>query len=193
MTVVAGTFKGRIQSLTHLVWFSYLQYCECYAGNVKCSANCRCMGCKNVGGGNFEREPNSFPVIAPHPRHPVAPPQLRHLQHLAPPRGNEPWLAAQNLTFLKRGSPDPKKKLVEQQQHPGEITSMPSLASSSEGTSPADSKKQQQPEDEGAQALLLAAMAMTEFGQSPAKKRLLEESPSTPKRLKTVEEQPQEE
>jgi hypothetical protein len=24
------------------------KYCECYAGNVKCSANCRCVGCKNM-------------------------------------------------------------------------------------------------------------------------------------------------
>jgi Tesmin/TSO1-like CXC domain, cysteine-rich domain len=23
------------------------KYCECYAGNVKCSSNCRCQGCKN--------------------------------------------------------------------------------------------------------------------------------------------------
>ena len=24
------------------------KYCECYAGNVKCSSNCRCVGCKNM-------------------------------------------------------------------------------------------------------------------------------------------------
>ena len=24
------------------------KYCECYAGNVKCSNNCRCVGCKNM-------------------------------------------------------------------------------------------------------------------------------------------------
>jgi hypothetical protein len=34
------------------------KYCECYAGNVKCSSNCRCVGCKNmpIGGvGDFGR------------------------------------------------------------------------------------------------------------------------------------------
>lgn len=30
------------------------KYCECYAGGVKCSDNCRCVGCKN-GGGNEDR------------------------------------------------------------------------------------------------------------------------------------------
>ncbi len=27
------------------------KYCECYAGGVRCSDNCRCVGCKNVGRG----------------------------------------------------------------------------------------------------------------------------------------------
>ena len=27
------------------------KYCECYAGSVRCSDNCRCVGCKNVGRG----------------------------------------------------------------------------------------------------------------------------------------------
>ena len=29
------------------------KYCECYAGNVKCSANCRCVGCKNMPRGGL--------------------------------------------------------------------------------------------------------------------------------------------
>ena len=29
------------------------KYCECYAGNVKCSSNCRCVGCKNRPPGGF--------------------------------------------------------------------------------------------------------------------------------------------
>lgn len=88
----------------------------------------------------------------------------------------EPWLAAQNLTFLKRGSPPEKKKLLFES---GDIASMPSLASS-EGTSPGGDVSserlkraltpQKQPDDDGG-ALLLAAVAMTEFGQSPNGKK----------------------
>lgn len=90
----------------------------------------------------------------------------------------EPWLAAQNLTFLKRGSPPEKKKLLFES---GDIASMPSLASSSEGTSPGGEyssermmKRTLPPRnraDEDGGALLLAAVAMTEFGQSPMGKK----------------------
>lgn len=87
-------------------------------------------------------------------------------------------MAAQNLTFLKRGSPPEKKKLLFET---GDIASMPSLASS-EGTSPGGgsdhpSERLKRPflsqkrfEDDGG-ALLLAAVAMTEFGQSPVGKK----------------------
>jgi hypothetical protein len=30
------------------------KYCECYAGNVKCSGNCRCVGCKNMPPGGLD-------------------------------------------------------------------------------------------------------------------------------------------
>lgn len=30
------------------------KYCECYAGNVKCSSNCRCVGCKNMLRGGLD-------------------------------------------------------------------------------------------------------------------------------------------
>jgi hypothetical protein len=61
---------------------------------------------------------------------------------------SEPFQAAQNLTFLKHGSPDSVKSMVRKAPaatsgsgNPGdlgvhEVASMPSLASSSEGTSP---------------------------------------------------------
>jgi hypothetical protein len=63
---------------------------------------------------------------------------------------SEPFQAAQNLTFLKHGSPDSVKSMVRKQPggataggNPGEsgvheVASMPSLASSSEGTSPGE-------------------------------------------------------
>lgn len=33
------------------------KYCECYAGNVKCSSNCRCVGCKNMPTGGIPPPP----------------------------------------------------------------------------------------------------------------------------------------
>lgn len=48
------------------------KYCECYAGNVKCTASCRCVGCKNMpqggfGGGTGAGNPSAIPlaVMAP--------------------------------------------------------------------------------------------------------------------------------
>ncbi len=84
-------------------------------------------------------------------------------------------MAAQNLTFLKRGSPPEKKKVPVE-----DLASMPSLASSSEGTSPGDPserlvKRPKLPDDDGGDLLMAAAKAMTEFGQSssPRAKRTL--------------------
>jgi hypothetical protein len=80
----------------------------------------------------------------PSHHHPYYPPTV-----FPPVRSTaEPWLAAQNLTFLKRGSPSPAK------------TDIPSLAAaSSDGTSP-DEKSS--PKGAGVNSLLMAAMAMTE-------------------------------
>jgi hypothetical protein len=101
---------------------------------------------------------------APSPQ--LAPPHSFQVQQAA----GEPWLAAQNLTFLKRSSP-----ASELRRNPGsssvDIVSMPSLTSSSDGNSPRRETESKQPiseEDEsGADALLMAAVAMTKFGQSP--------------------------
>jgi hypothetical protein len=125
---------------------------------------------------------------------------------------SEPFQAAQNLTFLKHGSPDSVKSMV--RNAPGatagsgkqgdsgvhEVASMPSLASSSEGTSPGDFARRSKDEDEyshdqtqhdnmnklmesrtkpvldeqddDVKTLLMAAYAMAEIGKgsSPAKR-----------------------
>jgi Tesmin/TSO1-like CXC domain, cysteine-rich domain len=108
---------------------------------------------------------------------------------------NDPWMAAQSLTYLKRGSPgnhgaaaahqsnepysmgvSPITKFSGTVESSQENVSMPSLSSSSEGTSPGDCavltshlKAISTPESFKGEtnALLLAAVAMTEFGQSP--------------------------
>jgi len=106
------------------------------------------------------------------------------------------WGAAESLTFLKRGSPASDRKPAPHSGHRPftlgvspvtkaspmgkggggsgvDMASMPSLASSSDGTSPGDRNKLAScstPEDATKRqddALLLAAVAMTEFGQSP--------------------------
>jgi Tesmin/TSO1-like CXC domain, cysteine-rich domain len=41
------------------------KYCECYAGSVKCSSNCRCVGCKNQPPGGFADDgPNAGGAVA---------------------------------------------------------------------------------------------------------------------------------
>lgn len=108
------------------------------------------------------------------------------------PSASEHWGAAESLTFLKRGSPASDRKQppsrpftlgvspVTKASPPilggGVIDVMPSLASSSDGTSPSEATRNKiassssTPDFAGKKqdnALLLAAVAMTEFGQSP--------------------------
>lgn len=129
---------------------------------------------------SFDNEPNNSFALHPnpsgshhssYPSHPttILPAPQQHGvtsssagSHVAT---GEPWVAAQNLTFMKHGSPDKKKQ---SKAHEGD---MPSLASSSEGTSPGEAVRLRDKEDEeGAKALLMAAVAMTEFGQSSPQK-----------------------
>lgn len=87
--------------------------------------------------------------------------------------GREPWMmnAAQNLAFLKHGSPTLEKSTA-QIPHEAEVASMPSLAASSSDTSPEDQsgepgkrapEKECDPNSSTVNSLLMAAMAMTEF------------------------------
>jgi hypothetical protein len=41
------------------------KYCECYAGSVKCSINCRCVDCKNQPPGGFGKDSRSAGDLAP--------------------------------------------------------------------------------------------------------------------------------
>jgi len=139
-----------------------------------------------------------FPSPAQHSRHTSQPPtpqqtQPRTVHARGGSNGGEPWLAAQNLTFLKRGSPSsedgssakkskpakvPSRPLAATEQH--EIASMPSLAScSTSELSPvsdhhkyngnvrkANNKQVKSVVDDtggGVSSLLMAAYAMTEF------------------------------
>lgn len=175
-----------VQELT----FDELQYCECYAGNVKCSPSCRCMGCKNMAVPGFYDRDENAPAGPLQPKSQPPMPYAYHMpphmiQHPPPPTGRgangEPWVAAQNLTFLKHGSPSSSEKKRKKDSEPPEIASMPSLASSSNDTSPGigDSKTKEDGErddEEGVSSLLMAAYAMTEFGAKE------EESGKRPKR-----------
>lgn len=155
----------------------YLQYCECYAGNVKCSPSCRCMGCKNMA---VQQPQQQLFLDSPSGRRDMHPPifmprqapMAQYQPHVpsgpASHGGNgEPWMAAQNLTFLKRGSPSSaeKKRNKPATTDSSKIDSMPSLASSSDGTSPGDAIKEDESseKEKGVNSLLMAAYAMTEF------------------------------
>lgn len=88
----------------------------------------------------------------------------------------EPWVAARNLTFLKRGSPASEHKNplhTSVEPYYAGVASMPSLASLSDGTSPSDGgpSKVVDEDDNAASDLFMAAIAMTEFGNSPPLKK----------------------
>ena len=155
------------------------------------------MGCKNMGPNVDYRDghPNGggvgLPSASQHtsipyqlPQHPRSYMSMQHPSIRG--TGADPWVAAQSLTFLKRGSPASDKKSAMPYAGLGvspitkspagtEIAAMPSLASSSEGTSPGDAVQKvmmSTPESSidkagGDNALLMAAVAMTEFGLSP--------------------------
>ena len=128
------------------------------------------MGCKNTGStaNMYDRESHyegpRFPIQHPPPAH------VMQAASRGGKRAGEPWVAAQNLTFLKHGSPTSEQQQQRKRRAVGEsgdIASMPSLASSSEGTSPGDAPKKHGfvTEEPGINSLMMAAYAMTEFGQ----------------------------
>ena len=76
------------------------KYCECYAGNVKCSANCRCVGCKNMPPGGLG--PTSGPTGGAILNQTASVGSSEGDAHHAiskPGKRREPWMmnAAQNL------------------------------------------------------------------------------------------------
>lgn len=169
------------------------KYCECYAGNVKCSPNCRCIGCKNIPsnfapgkpgdtaaamreGGMHQQQRQAYEI-------PVAHGMV--VGSGGGRTGREPWMmkmnAAQNLAFLKHGSPTVEKR-VTSIHDTADVVSVPSLvAAASSDTSPGDRtiettlKPAAEPKKEGqngyaVNSLLMAAMAMTEFQSQSAEK-----------------------
>eukprot|EP00531_Pseudo-nitzschia_arenysensis_P005921 CAMPEP_0116151352 /NCGR_PEP_ID=MMETSP0329-20121206/20047_1 /TAXON_ID=697910 /ORGANISM="Pseudo-nitzschia arenysensis, Strain B593" /LENGTH=890 /DNA_ID=CAMNT_0003647951 /DNA_START=314 /DNA_END=2986 /DNA_ORIENTATION=+ len=160
------------------------KYCECYAGNVKCSINCRCVGCKNMPPGGFGPPPASGKSVAN-----PAPVKLTPTKKvMTTPVKKEPsWMmsAAQNLAFMKHGSAEKPKRIIS--RAPSEAGSMPSLASSSEDSpiskartksltmngartmaAPSTAERAavdalKSSEKTAVNALLMAAMAMTEM------------------------------
>jgi hypothetical protein len=133
------------------------QYCECYAANVKCSSSCRCMGCKNMG--NTYYDPSSGPPeMKPYPDIPVYP-----VPHLHP--GQVMHSAALAAAASRKTEPP-----IQAAHH---------LAFLKHGT-PEKSGSDKENPDESVNSLMMAAYAMTEFGQgsSPTKSRKREaESP----------------
>jgi hypothetical protein len=77
------------------------KYCECYAGNVKCSANCRCVGCKNQPiGGIPPSAPSGAPMLTTMRVGPVGQSSSEEELEGSPTgKRSEPWMmnAAHNL------------------------------------------------------------------------------------------------
>eukprot|EP00980_Cylindrotheca_fusiformis_P001958 scaffold443_cov125-Cylindrotheca_fusiformis.AAC.7 len=190
------------------------KYCECYAGNVKCSANCRCVGCKNMprGGMGPPGHPGA-PMLTGPPTASMRAMGKASPEEDGPPntKRSEPWMmnAAQNLTtfsfpptpkaFMKHASPPAQKPKRSSIVEAGDMGSMPSLASE-ESTPPSGSKTittakpspKTGPKIEAAtssektavNALLMAAMAMTEMSNK--------DDPATPTTKNSGEDEEEE-
>jgi hypothetical protein len=141
------------------------KYCECYAGSVKCSASCRCVGCKNVPReGMGPPGPDGVAIYARESGGSSSDEDIMEAQGPAVKKKREPWMmnAAQNLVrytnlrsrvntrhafsnnrfllfqaFLKHASPMAEKPKRTHSVDNGEVGSMPSLASEE---SPAERK-----------------------------------------------------
>jgi len=164
------------------------KYCECYAGNVKCSSNCRCVGCKNMPPGGFGPPPPSANPVATNPR--TNNKLIPSKNMMTTPMKKEPsWMmsAAQNLAFLKHSSTEKPKRIIS--RAPSEAGSMPSMSSSEESPVVSGSKVRAKPlsvngarsipipnaaeqaavdalkssEKTAVNALLMAAVSMTEM------------------------------
>ena len=76
------------------------KYCECYAGSVKCSAACRCVGCKNMPADGTAPPPLP-PAIVPGSRAGAIRPKASkdESDKISKSKRQEPWMmnAAQNL------------------------------------------------------------------------------------------------
>jgi len=183
------------------------KYCECYAGNVKCSANCRCVGCKNMPDDANSIKGDVPPAASAVNRTVVttnfARTPTKSSSIMTTPTKKQPsWMmdAAHNLAFLKHGSTEKTQKHVSRVPSEGEPSKL--LASSSKeslirngGTinhnksgrtesisingsmnipTPSTAERAavnalQSSEKTAVNALLMAAMAMTEMsGQEPS-------------------------
>lgn len=79
------------------------KYCECYAGSVKCSANCRCVGCKNMPRGGLPPGPPGAPMLTAAAANTRGVAQNSSEEDGSPTgKRSEPWMmnAAQNLVRI---------------------------------------------------------------------------------------------
>jgi hypothetical protein len=88
------------------------KYCECYHGNVKCSGNCRCIGCKNMPSSSSGSSPS--PSSSQQQQQQVAVSEdvvsiQRHSQKSYVSSGEMD--AIQNLAFMKHSSPARKQSM----------------------------------------------------------------------------------
>ncbi|KAL7579086.1 hypothetical protein ACA910_019121 [Epithemia clementina (nom. ined.)] len=187
------------------------KYCECFAGNVKCTPHCRCVGCKNMADGypapsgappsapqfstllsssvttdeSGRRIPSSVPQQYGHPSSAIMtiPPTI--FQHLHPSQVMQKAQKATSAFFSRHptnttsgGDGDDGSKTststgqavppIQAARDLAYLKEHGSAAAAAAGTTPTLALQPQQhatsPEG-GVSALMLAAYAMTEYGQ----------------------------
>jgi hypothetical protein len=75
------------------------KYCECYAGNVVCSSNCRCVGCKNMSAGGEDGGSPTGAATMTRDNVSSTSSSDEDIQNLRQQQREQPWMmnAAQNL------------------------------------------------------------------------------------------------
>jgi len=135
---------------------------------VNCTDSCRCMGCKNRGGHSqaaaAQNTSNNFMYGGPF----TSPGQMMEPMGMgigdSTRMSQQPYTAAQSLAFLKH-APSPNKK----EPKPKKPRTEPA-----EERDPIEMVAAMESDPEAMDSLMMAAYAMTEFGQgsSPSKARL---------------------
>lgn len=165
------------------------KYCECYAGNVKCTANCRCVACKNMAPG---QQSGAGPSGALALQLQAETPVVKSEDNTNNNNNTTPSLPSPpNIIGVPQVSAVPLAVVPQQQQqafphlHPGQVMqnaqaarrnnnnnstsyNYPNMAVSPQQIMGQGSTQQHSTQEGGVSALMLAAYAMAEYGQGSA-------------------------
>ena len=170
------------------------KYCECFHAQVKCSTNCRCVGCKNMPGGSEGDDEAGADIggstLPSHTKHVTVVDMTdgKHDEVLKTYSNANVMDAAQNLAFLKNMSParpEQPRRSNQTKDHAQEMYRVPTLTTSDGADRDDDGSEYEREKYRGLSngserasvksvlssndAVLMAAYAMTELCGTPSR------------------------